>query len=83
MTSVYDPNRRHGYFCYGDICGTLTGKMGTGGGNIPIAVETLVFDEGQITCPTNGAKPEWNEACHSLSGNAWRAVIIIREKDSC
>ena len=29
------------------------------GGNVPIVVETLVFDEGQITCPTNGLNPQW------------------------
>ena len=26
---------------------------------MPVIVETLVFDEGQITCPTNGLNPKW------------------------
>lgn len=29
------------------------------GGNVPIVVEALCFDEGQITCPTNGLNPQW------------------------
>lgn len=30
-----------------------------GGGSEVLVVETLVFDEGQITCPTNGLNPKW------------------------
>lgn len=48
---------------------------------MPIVVETLVFDEGQITCPTNGLNPKWGGCCHALSGNAGRTVVIIREKN--
>ena len=29
------------------------------GGNVPIVVDTLVFDEGQITSPQNGNIPTW------------------------
>lgn len=29
------------------------------GGSEVLVVETLVFDEGQITCPTNGLNPKW------------------------
>lgn len=30
-------------------------------------VDTLVFDEGQITCPTNGLNPKWGGALsHTL-----------------
>lgn len=43
-------------------------------------IETLVFDEGQITCPLNGNIPTWNGLCHSLSGNAGRTVVIIKEQ---
>ena len=42
-------------------------------------VDTLVFDEGQITSKQNGNHPTWGGQCHSLSGNAGRAVVIIRE----
>ena len=44
-------------------------------------VQTLVFDEGQITCPTNGLNPKWGGQCHSLSGNAGRTVVIIRHEE--
>lgn len=30
-----------------------------GGGSEVLIVDTLVFDEGQITCPTNGLNPQW------------------------
>ena len=29
-----------------------------GGGELLI-LDTLIFDEGQITCPTNGLNPQW------------------------
>lgn len=51
------------------------------GGSEVLIVETLVFDEGQITCPTNGLNPQWGGLCHSLSGNAGRTVVVIREKN--
>ena len=45
-------------------------------------VETLVFDEGQVICPTNGLNPKWGGGqCHSLSGNAGRTVVIIRHEE--
>ena len=44
-------------------------------------LDTMVFDEGQITCPTNGLNPKWGGSCHALSGNAGRTVVIIRETD--
>lgn len=46
----------------GSISPSLLARAGTGGGNVPMIVETLVFDEGQITCPTNGSRPEWGGA---------------------
>ena len=42
-----------------DVCMAVIARYGTGGGNIPLVVDTLVFDEGQITCPTNGMHPTW------------------------
>ena len=50
-----------------------------GGDETPKAlVNTLVFDESGITCPTNGNKPKWNDSCHSLTREAGRAVVIIK-----
>lgn len=81
--TVYDGSRRHAYEPLGDVCETVQSFYGTGGGNVPIVVETLVFDEGQITSPTNGNVPTWGGCCHSLSGNASRTVVIIREDAQC
>lgn len=43
-----------------DVSVNLTVCGGSnGGGSEVLVVETLVFDEGQITCPTNGLNPQW------------------------
>lgn len=45
----------------GGVCFTLGGTR-----QVPIVIDTLVFDEGQITCPTNGLHPTWGgNATHS------------------
>ena len=44
-------------------------------------IETLVFDESQITCPTNGLNPKWGGLCHSLTREAGRTVVIIRHEE--
>lgn len=50
-----------------------------GGDTTPkVIVDTLVFDESGITCPTNGNQPRWNDSCHSLTREAGRAVVIIK-----
>lgn len=50
-----------------------------GGDETPkVIVDTLVFDESGITCPTNGNRPRWNDPCHSLTREAGRAVLISR-----
>lgn len=50
-----------------------------GGGGFLI-LDTLVFDEGQITCPTNGLHPKWNGLCHGITLNAGRTVVVIRDQ---
>ena len=52
-----------------------------GGGGEVLIVETLVFDEGSITSPSNGNVPAWGGCCHTLSGNAGRTVVIVRENN--
>ena len=37
---VYDPSRRHDYQEFTDVCATLDARMGTGGGNVPIVLES-------------------------------------------
>lgn len=41
IQKVYDPSRRHDYEEWEDVCGTLENRMGTGGGNVPIVVQTF------------------------------------------
>ena len=42
---------------------TLRERSGSyGGGGEVLVIDTLVFDEGQITCPTNGLNPQWGGA---------------------
>jgi site-specific DNA-cytosine methylase len=55
--------------------------MGMGGGYVPMVVDTLVFDESQITSPVNGNHPRWGDACHTLSREAGRIDIIIQERE--
>ena len=43
-------------------------------------VETLCFNEAQITSPTNGNNPQWNEPCHTLSATDNRAPTVILKK---
>lgn len=48
------------------------------GGNFPMIVDTLVFDESQITSKFNYSHPTWGGQCHPLTREAGRAIIIIR-----
>ena len=51
MPKVYDPSRRHDYQEFEDVCGTVLSQYGTGGGNVPIVVDTVYAFEG------NGQRP--------------------------
>ena len=78
MPIVLESNQNHATVNDTEVCTTLPASMGLGGGYVPMIVDTMVFDEGQITCPTNGLNPQWNGQCHSLSGNAGRTVVIMK-----
>lgn len=53
-------------------------------GRTPIlVVQTLCFDESQITSPLNRNKPKWNDAYHSLTEEAARTVVIIKGTGEC
>jgi len=41
-------------------------------------VNTLVFDEAQITSPINGNNPQWGGCCHTLSKECGRIDVIIK-----
>ena len=51
------------------------------GGSEVLIIETLVFDESQITSPTNGNHPRCGECCHSQSRECGRAVGIVKYED--
>ena len=42
-----------------------------------LVVQTLIFDESQITSKQNGNHPTWGGCCHTLHKNANRAVVIM------
>lgn len=44
-------------------------------------LDTLIFDESQIACPTNGANPKWGGCCHTLTREAGRTAVIIKQTD--
>lgn len=56
---VLESNQNHARAEETEISPTLPAAMGCGGGYVPMIVDTLVFDESQITCPTNGLNPKW------------------------
>ena len=41
-------------------------------------IDTLAFDEAQITSPTNGNNPQWGGCCHTLSKECGRIDVIIK-----
>lgn len=43
-----------------------------GGGSETLIVETLVFDEGQITNPMQGSNPQWGGAMPLSHGERWK-----------
>jgi site-specific DNA-cytosine methylase len=45
-----------------------------------VVQETLCFNEAQITSPTNGNNPQWNEPCHTISATDNRAPTVIIKK---
>lgn len=56
---VLESNQNHATAKATEVCNTLPASMGMGGGYVPMVVETLVFDEGQITNPEQGSHPTW------------------------
>jgi len=41
-------------------------------------VDTLVFDESQITSKLNYSHPTWGGQCHPLTSAAGRAIVVIK-----
>lgn len=63
-----------------DISPTIEAGAGEGGNNLPMILDALVFDEGQITCPTLGLHPKWGGISTTLAeSTANRMTVIIKE----
>jgi hypothetical protein len=62
MPIVLESNQNHATAKETEVCPSLPASMGLGGGYVPMIVDTLVFDESQITSPQNGNVPTWGGA---------------------
>ena len=78
---LLESNQNHATAKDTEICTTLSASMGMGGGYVPMIMDTLVFDESQITSPVNGNRPKWGDPTHTLSQEAGRCVLITKETD--
>lgn len=68
MPIVLESNQNHATAKETEVCTTLPASMGLGGGYVPMIVDTLVFDEGQITSKQNGNHPTWGGAATLCPG---------------
>lgn len=57
---------------------TLTSRMGTGGGNVPMIMQPVVFDGANVTSPINASNPQPGDPCHTLSTDARNYVVETR-----
>ena len=57
---------------------TLTSRMGTGGGNVPMVMEPVVFDGSSVTSPINAQNPQPGNPCHTLSTDGRNYVVERR-----
>ena len=62
-------------------CQTLTSRMGTGGGNVPMVMEekSVVYDGSSVTSPVNAANPRPGDPCHTL-GTDSRNYVVMEER---
>lgn len=74
-------NTGFGWWRDGEIAETLRTPGGGDSMKANLVIDTLVFDESQITSRQNGNRPTWGGCCHTLHRNANRAVVIIRSED--
>lgn len=54
---------------------TLTSRMGTGGGNVPMIMQPVVYDGANVTSPINASNPQPGDPCHTLSTDARNYVV--------
>lgn len=54
---------------------TLTSRMGTGGGNVPMVMTPVVFYGANVTSPVNASNPQPGDPCHKLSTDT-RNILV-------
>jgi DNA (cytosine-5)-methyltransferase 1 len=54
---------------------TLTSRMGTGGGNVPMVMEPVAYDGSNITSPINATNPQPGDPCHTLNTDTRNYVV--------
>ena len=54
---------------------TLTSRMGTGGGNVPMVMESVAYDGANITSPLNKTNPQPGDPCHTLSTDSRNYLV--------
>ena len=54
---------------------TLTSRMGTGGGNVPLVMESVVYNGENITSPINKATPCPGDPCHTLGTDSRNYLV--------
>lgn len=62
MPIVLESSQNHATAKDTEVCPSLPASMGLGGGYVPMIVDTLVFDESQITSRQNRSRPTWGGA---------------------
>jgi DNA (cytosine-5)-methyltransferase 1 len=54
---------------------TLTSRMGTGGGNVPMVMEPVAYNGENITSPLNKANPQPGDPCHTLGTDSRNYLV--------
>lgn len=70
------PNDSRAKICEDGVVQTLSGRMGTGGNNTPLVMESVIpFDTTQITSPYNWSSPKPGDPCHPLASTAHAPAV--------
>jgi DNA (cytosine-5)-methyltransferase 1 len=61
---------------------TLTSRMGTGGGNVPMVMEPVAYNGENVTSPLNKTNPQPGDPCHTLGTDSRNYVVFIEGNGS-
>ena len=54
---------------------TLTSRMGTGGGNVPMVMEPVAYNGENVTSPLNKTNPQPGDPCHTLGTDSRNYLV--------